>query len=377
VKRKKVLFICRYSLNEIDGTVNYSVNRKVSGILSLFQELGFSTWILKTSDFKSFFNTSKSIRRIENNLILNFNYKIKYLPRIVNYLFSIIYNAYLLKKIEHRFEKIIFWDYLPDTFLPVFLSQINKYKLIGDIEELISKDPEASVLFKKFELFFLNRFILNKNFVSNKLIQLNKKTNSFVINGFFAENINEEKICKLKLTEYNKSNKIRVFYSSRFDENRGIDVILKLIELDRINQFFHFVICGFGSKEYLKKLKKFETENVQIHYEVKRESFLSLLINSEVSINLLKNNEFALNSFPSKLIEYNCLGGIIISNVIYDEIKNNCIETNFSSNEIYSKLIELSKGDFLIRDLEKNYSEIEKYSIKNVAKKLNFFLNDQ
>jgi hypothetical protein len=377
VKRKKVLFICRYSLNEIDGTVNYSVNRKVSGILSLFEELGYSTWILKTSDFKIFFNTSKSIRRIDNKLILNFNYKIKYIPRIVNYLFSIIYNTSLLKKIEDRFEKIIFWDYLPDTFLPVFFSQINKYKLIGDIEELISKDPEASFLFKKFELFFLNRFSLNKIFVSNKLIHLNKNINSFVINGFFAENINEEKKCQLKLTEYYKSNKIRVFYSSRFDENRGIDIILKLIELDRINQFFHFVICGFGSEGHLNNLKKLETGNVQIHYEVNRESFLSLLVNSEVSINLLKNNEFALNSFPSKLIEYNCLGGIIISNVIYDEIKNNCIETNFNSYEIYSKLIELSKSDFLIRDLEKNYSEIEKYSIKNIAKKLDFFLNDQ
>ena len=77
--------------------------------------------------------------------------------------------------------------------------------------------------------------------------------------------------------------------------------------------------------------------------------------NSEISINLLKNIEFGNNSFPSKLIEYSCLGGIIFSNIEYEQILDNCIKVNFDSNALlrHPEIIEL-------RDLnEEDPAEIE------------------
>lgn len=376
MKKKRIIFLCRYSIKELDSNINYSVNRKVSGILSLFASLNYSTWILKTSDFKVYNNSDKKLFKVNNNILLNFNYKSTFFPRFLNYFISIVYNSIILYRLKNKFDIIIFWDFLPDTFLPILFNNINKKKLIGDIEELISKDPEASWIFKKFEKYFINKFNLKRCFISNSAINISDNTKYFTLNGFFAENIYEEHVCNSILKSYSRSEKHRVFYSSRFDKNRGIDIMIELLELDKHNQYFSFIICGFGSESTYERIIKHNYSNVEVFYEVDRIELLKKLINSEISINLLKNIEFGNNSFPSKLIEYSCLGGIIFSNIEYEQILDNCIKVNFDSNEIYQALINFKNDINQVRNIDKNINEIKKYSISSKSKELNIFLND-
>jgi hypothetical protein len=378
MKNKKVLFLCRYTTLEIDKSINYSVNRKVSGIMSLFHNIGYTCYILKTSDFKYLKNNSKSIHRFNNFILLNYNYKIKYLPRIFNYFFSILINTIKLYFLKKRFNLILFWDFLPDTFIPVYLNKINKDKLIGDIEELISIDPEASTFFKKFELYFLKNYILKKVFLSNKTIYLPSNPSAFVINGFYAESIQEEKYCSLIIDNNFSSSKLRIFYSSRFDENRGINIIIELIKLDIQNNYFIFIICGFGSDEYYNKLLELKKlhKNLEIYYQIERSILIEKLINSDISINLLTNTDFGRSSFPSKLIEYNCLGGLILTNIDYDEIMENSIKISLDPLLIYKKLLELYKLNYPVRNINKNKIEMMKYSLNSKSKDLKRFLND-
>ena len=376
MKKKRIIFLCRYSIKELDMNINYSVNRKVSGIMSLFESLNYSTWILKTSDFSNYSNSNKYLFKVNNNILLNFNYKFKIFPRFLNYFISIVHNSLILYRLKNKFDVIIFWDFLPDTFLPILFNNINKKKLIGDIEELISKDPEASWIFKNFENFFINKFNLQRCFVSNSAIKISEITKYFTLNGFYAENIYEEHLCNIMLNSYSRSEKHRVFYSSRFDKNRGIDIMIELMELDKHNQYFRFIICGFGSESMYKKIIKLNNPNVEVFYEVERIDLLNKLINSEISINLLKNLEFGNNSFPSKLIEYNCLGGKIFSNIEYEQILDNCIKVKFDSKEIYKALINFKNDISEVRNIDKNKNEIKKYSISSKTKELNIFLND-
>lgn len=376
MERKNVLFICRYSLANVDSSINYSVNRKVSGILSLFQIRGYTTWVLKTSDFNSYRKPNRKIIRVNEFGLINSNFYLKLFPRILNYSISILRNTFVLKKIHKKFDFILFWDFLPDTFLPVYLSNLPKSKIIADIEELISSDPEASLFFKKFEVFFLRKFIVPKYFLSNISINLPFETKPFVLNGFFAESLEEEMLCNLLLKEFNTSKKLRIFYSSRFDNNRGVEEIIRLIKLDIDSQKFIFVICGFGSDLYfeqLNNLKKFH-KGLEVYYQVERKILLGKLVNSDLSINLLKNDNFSKNSFPSKLIEYKCLGGAILTNIAYKEINDTSIIISYSAESIYIKLNELLKENNIKRDIKRNIIEVNKYSLLTKSNELESFL---
>ena len=110
MKKKRIIFLCRYSIKELDSNINYSVNRKVSGILSLFASLNYSTWILKTSDFKVYNNSDKKLFKVNNNILLNFNYKSTFFPRFLNYFISKMLFFYI--KTIHYWIQIIFFRFI-------------------------------------------------------------------------------------------------------------------------------------------------------------------------------------------------------------------------------------------------------------------------
>ena len=350
--------------------VNYSVNRKVLGILNSFKLLGFEPEILRTNDGINCKSKNKTEYYDSQIKVIDTCSTNKNFPRIINYVRNIIKNTLVLKKIKDHYQYVIFWDFLPDTFLPVFLSKIEREKVIIDIEESISHDPEASYIFKLFEAFCLRIYSTQIGFESKKgLNQSSERTIS--INGFFAQTIQEEEYCYGLLQNYSRINKPRIFYASRFDENRGIDVLVNLIKLDSKNQYFKFEICGFGSKFYLEKLKSINHPELSVNYEISRNEYLRKLVNSEASINILKNDDFAANSFPSKLIEYLCLGGLIFSNIHYQELETNFIKISLDYNSMYDQLIDtLIKSSSSVRHIEINKQNISKYTLEDTSEKI-------
>lgn len=373
---KKILFLCRYTSSSLGEQVNFSLNRKVIGILNTFKYIGYDTSILKTN---TGINYSKRKNTVYNELdvsIYDFSSNRKYLPRLINYLIGIYNNYKFLKNNQIKFEYILFWDFLPDTYLPIFFAKIHPQKTILDVEERIKFDPEAKYHFKLFEDIASNNYKGYKGLASSNGLNIYSKS-SITINGFFGQSIQEENLCFEFLQQYLEPHRKRIFFAARFDSNRGIDLIIKLIQLDLENPQFTFIICGFGSTKILNDLKLIPHPYLEVNYEISREKYLEKLINSEISLNILKDTEFSRYSFPSKLIEYLCLGGEIFSNVYYEEIQCKYHSINLKPELIYSSLKLFINDPSNTKNVDLNKNLMTLYSIKNKSSMLLNLLSDE
>ena len=387
--KKEVFFICRYTSklhNEKYGIpVNFSVNRKVEGILTCFRNLNFNTNILVTSaDIQN--KNIPFLRHTENfnqiHTIKRFSF---FNCRYISFFFQIITCSFYLRKIKNNIDYIIVWDLLPDTLLPIIFSSISKTKVILDIEEKITNDPEASLMFKLFENIFFKLYKSKYYFVSNENISI-PSNNSLTFNGFFATSLEEELFVYEKLElkfnkPYQKNNFITLFFGGRFDKNRGIDLLIDLINLNKENSKIKFVICGFGSDFYFDILSTMalDNSNIKLCYQTSRGTFINELINSDVSLNLLSDLDFVNNSFPSKLVELLICSNCIISTTKYDFNENlNFKLVNYNLDSINDSLDIIFNQREAIYDAARNNFKnkifYEKYSYKSQTNNLYQFL---
>jgi hypothetical protein len=387
--KKEVYFICRYTSKlhneKYDIPVNFSVNRKVEGILTCFRNLNFNTNILVTSaDIQTknipFLRHTENFNKIHTLKRFSF-FKCRY----ISFFFQIISNSFYLRKIKKNIDYIIVWDLLPDTLLPIIFSSISKTKVILDIEEKITNDPEASLMFKLFENIFFKLYKSKYYFVSNESISV-PSNNSLTFNGFFATSLEEELLVLEKLElkfnkPYQNNNYITLFFGGRFDKNRGIDLLIDLINLNKGNSKIKFVICGFGSDFYFDILSTMalENSNIKLCYQTSRGTFIDELINSDVSLNLLSDLDFVNNSFPSKLVELLICSNCIISTTKYDFNENlNFKLVNYNLDSINDSLHFIFNQRVAIYDAArnnfKNQKFFEKYSYKSQTNNLYQFL---
>lgn len=333
--KNKVLFISRYSNSNFEtNNINFSVNRKVEGILTCFRALNFKTYIYSTSIFNVKRNRNTNFE-FNNNIVLNNNFTI-FNIRILDYIFGILINTYHLYKLKNEFKYIIVWNYMPDTILPVYFNKICKKKIIIDIEERINVDPEASLLFKLFDNIFYKKFKSNLYFTSNESIQVPLNRTKLIIKGFFSTNLEEENDTFLKFNNQIIINsKLKIFFGGRFDKNRGIELMIELIQSD-INYKYEYIICGFGNEYYINKLTNLANKfpNLKLYINCQRNIFIKELMDSDIQLNLLQNKDFAINSFPSKLIELLCLGKLIVTNVNLNDSNKSIIICNYNVNSI-------------------------------------------
>ncbi len=351
---------------------NFSVNKKIKGILNSLKcrknKIGVVCSIIDKPKFK----TNEKIFYLNNIKIIIPSYHKSFL-RAICYIKNIISTKNSINKIYSKDKNSYFicWDYLPDTLIPLLLSKVPLKSVIMDIEELIQKDPEASTIFKLFEKIFIKFLNFNFYFLASKNLIVNKKANiNQVINGFFSENEEEEKILIKKMNKKKKSKKkITIFYSARLDQNRGSDLILEIDNLLLREKKYEFIIFCFGDHKIFKNLEeKIRNKNTKLYYQKNRNFYLRKILNTDISLNLLKNDVFGKNSFPSKIIEYLMFSKTIISTVKIHDVKyDNILVSNYDSQSILKKIKHISKN---INFYEKEYFKrrdnfLKTYSIKN------------
>lgn len=320
---KRCIYIVRYnpeSFNDVStSNINFSVNRKVGGIGSALRKNGYACIVFRTSTGKGDIFKKPSVKRcgdliIITPFILNLRYRLfTYILNI--FLISLQLILFISKKKSHT---IIFWDLLPDTVLPALLAKLGfrKLKIILDLEEFISSDPLSPKLFQIFELFMLKfkwGSIITSGLNLKNRIKYSKKIS---INGFYAENSKEE--CKydhlIKNFNLHKKSKFKtIVFTGRLDYLRGYKEFLDLAMLLQDTQY-KFIAFGFGEASVVSSFRERSLGIVETHFYAKRADVIDGIINSTFCFNYLANDEFASGSFPSKLIEYLCLGGGVLSN---------------------------------------------------------------
>ncbi len=329
---KRCIYINRYnppSFHDVSNSnINFSVNRKVGGIGSALRKNGHVCIVLRTSTGKGDIFEKAGVKRngdliIITPVVLNFQYRS--LTYILN-IFLITFQLLLLIS-KKKIYSIIFWDFLPDTALPALLAKLysRKLKVILDLEEFISSDPLAPKLFRIFEQLMLKfkwgSIITSGMDLKDKI----KYVHKISINGFYAENSLEEYKCEhliQKSSVQKVSNVKTIVFTGRLDHMRGYQEFLNLATLLKGTNY-KCIAFGFGEEKIVNTFKEKSLGIVETHFFSKRADVLNGIVYSTYCFNYLANKEFASGSFPSKLVEYLCLGGSVLSNHKIPMVNNN------------------------------------------------------
>lgn len=328
---------------------NYSVNKKINGVLCSLKTQNNRVGVIST--------TADIPKKNSNFLFFKRKYINVYAPkfftnkfRFISYIQNIISTTIFINKFYKKNKDTIFicWDFLPDTFLPVIFSKIPKKNICIDIEELIQSDPEANIFFKIFERISLSIFKFNYYFLSSINLKkyIPRSSDFYIFNGFFSENLEEENKTLKKILNYKekKNDFCNIFYTGRLDNNRGFDIIIELCNKLSNHGNLKFFLFTFGDYKNFKKLKqKIKNKNFYFFFEEPRELFLEKISQCHISLNLIKDYEFAKNSFPSKLIDYFLFTKIIISTAKINTDFYNHFTVRYNVNDIYESIINLSK----------------------------------
>lgn len=330
--RNKIFYIARFNpsvFNDVSDTnINYSVIRKVSGTCSALTMNNNLCYILRTSTCKGDLFKKTTFKKFGKFIVVTpkqVNLKIRY----VNYIINIVLTTFLFVKLVGRCrpKHLLFWDFLPDTCIPAVISgRLHKnITVVPDIEEFISADDLAPKIFKWFEKLMLRKqwsVILTAGMCLNNKVKFERKV---VIKGYFAVSPQEEEDCKkyIKYSQGRRKNETKiVVFTGRVDSMRGFDEFLRLAKMVDKDKFI-FKAYGFGDREILDYYEKQSVGFVETLFHSDRKTMLLGIINSDFCFNYLSETSFVNGSFPSKLVEYHCLGGSIVSNhaVNDDEIK--------------------------------------------------------
>ena len=98
-----------------------------------------------------------------------------------------------------------------------------------------------------------------------------------------------------------------------------------------------FSSFGFGRDSDIKTVFKGTEKFIKLKLFSERHEMLKAIMSSDICFNYVSSEQFQNSSFPSKLIEYYCLGNMIISNFNEDLVKKKLI-TFKSLKEAKSKI---------------------------------------
>lgn len=371
---KRCIYINRYnppSFHDVSNSnINFSVNRKVGGIGSALRKNGHLCIVLRTTTGKGDIFKKAGVKRNGDLIVITpvvLDFQLRLLTYILN-IFLITFQLLLLIS-KKRISSIIFWDFLPDTVLPTLIAKLcfRKLKIIPDLEEFISCDPLAPKLFRIFELVML-KFKWGSIITSGMNLKANiKYVDKISINGFYAENLREEYRCErlLKKASIQKVKNVKtIVFTGRLDHMRGYREFLNLASLLKDTDY-KCIAFGFGQENIVKTFKEKSLGIVETHFFANRADVLDGIMYSTFCFNFLANKEFASGSFPSKLIEYLCLGANVLSNHKIPFVNKNIF--------YFTKIDELAESikQNNIKFSEKARAEYRmNFSIENAALKL-------
>jgi glycosyltransferase involved in cell wall biosynthesis len=174
----------------------------------------------------------------------------------------------------------------------------------------------------------------------------------------------------------NKNNKLKILYVGRIVKEKGIDIIKKLILLDK-NKNFDFTLVGNGKDEYILE-DIIERENVHYLGKIKDKNILGdIYRKSDVLIVPSKKTKTWEELFGIVIIEAIISGVIPIAtdHVGPKEIINNkngfiIKESKNMHIEIYNILNKLMNNRVLMENIKNNLeNESKKYDSKKILEK--------
>ena len=268
--------------------------------------------------------------------------------------------------------------YITRNFFTCFLLVLLRKKVIIELHHDLNNESRIVKILIKFTKFLNSKCVLKiititngikHEYVSKKYIKESKTlllpSGSSIKNNF-----------KFNL----RKNEFKIGYFGSLYESRGIDLILKLSQIDRKNKYFLYGDLNQVSKSKLKNVSKnLKLKNHIPYREVSSVlDKMDILLIPYVSSITVSGNVADITKYtsPLKLFDYLCAGKIIICSdyeVLKEIIKNNknaVFVKNYKNpyswkNEILKLESQLSKQLIMSKN---NYLLSKDYSLKKRAK---------
>ena len=371
-RKNKLIYIARYADDKLIefglAEPSHSLTRKVQGVSSALNCISQPTYILASRLRSKKFSKPFVYKQGKNIIIVPYSIPI-YLGSLGNYVVGIISSAFIVRKFFKKnlkrkyLSRVVIWDLLPDSVLPVLFSVSLKKNVILDVEEFLSDDPEASQIFKIFERICLKcmkfkSVISSFNLTGNRF----KLKSKIIIPGFSSIDYDEEiKYKKIRQLNIDTGDKLRIIFSGRLDATRGLKEFINIASFMEDDKRFIFVITGFGSKTVINELKNKvrKMKNVILKIDLNRNDYMNEITSCDVGFSYLDSSQFQSSSFPSKLIEYMSWLPLTISNIDFNKEMPGSI--HIFDDDSHNK-------DYVLEMFQNIYKNIDKYKETYLAR---------
>jgi glycosyltransferase involved in cell wall biosynthesis len=377
------IFLARFvgDNSEFQGfQVNFSTSKKVSAFQSCLRSIGLRPILLVThaGDIPA---RPTAVRKIGNCICIIPASTAILRNRMLQYLFGLVYSSVVIYKLrKRRFISLFFsWDFLPDTLLPLLLQgRKTLNRTIVDIEESISADPLAGNFFKIFERVAIRYFHLRAigNNVSTSY-SLGVKLEG-IFQGFFANSIREEYEMLIRTERKSFDNEIVIFFAGRIDNVRGARQFIELARHFEKEEGICFVMTGYGDENEIKNIANNLPSNIFFKPNLRRSEYINLLFDSDIAFNFISDSKFAINSFPSKVVEY-LLGAVVVVSNHEVDIDSERVVFCRDLDQIKKFIFDYKNNKVMWRAKYNSKTvkeELDKFSIANCSTILSKLINE-
>jgi len=327
---KRIKYICYYDQINTNRKRSGAVSaiNKLNYIFDTLNSLGFGVDIISMSlNEKNEFKYERGILEKfgPNTLKLFGSFGGKAIPIIRVFDRWIVKSKlffYLLKNVKAD-ESIIVYHSAGYTNLILWAQKIRGFKIIGEIEEIYQDVKHMSAHSKRSEFRFFtacDKYIFPTELLNDKLNPLNKPFvvvyGTYKIEPSYSEPLND--------------GKIHVVYAGTFDPLKGGVTAVDAAEY--LPENYHVHICGFGSAEDTKSIKKYvedisKTSKAQITFDglKKGEDYIKFIQKCHIGLSTQDPAAaFNATSFPSKILSY-MANGLSVVSIDIPAIRNSAI----------------------------------------------------
>ena len=306
------------------------------------------------------------------NSITNFYYiknkfcirKIGKQQKDIKGLYNIIIPIFLvLDSLKDRKAQLVITRNIIVSLILIILRKKHILELHDDLRSF------GKLISQIFKLFYLlnSKYIYKVIFITNNLKDfISKKYNYFRSNYEILPDATEIKNFNIKK---NLKAHLNIGYFGSIYNSRGIDIILKLSKIDKINKYF---IYGGDENEIARIKKKMKSTNLSLNARVPYRTIKNLLHNMDILLMPFKDKVTVKGNIgdtsrfmsPLKMFDYLGAAKIILSSEI--EVLKEILKNNFNCifiknfNNIYSWKKEIDK----IRISNAKYLILRKNALK-------------
>ena len=319
----KTIYVC--NIFDQERRERYDVNsdspaafNKVLGVAKALNKNDCDCSIVSLSIGNSPFSFLEQ-NKVENQGVL-FNYIGSISNKFIRSFYSSFSLLFFILKNKNKIKNIIFYNYLAEYYLSIFLCLVLNKKIIIDIEDGINND--LNIIKKIFRKFLLSSYITmskgNILSVSESLLKAHNPSNGFVCYGLTEFN-NDHRLKNL----FDNDSDLKILFCGSLTRETGVPLLIKLCDLlgDNKNVSSKVVIniAGYGSMQSELISLAQRCSFVKFHGRVSDSRYKSLLKNSHVGLVFKDlNTSVGSTTFPSKIVEFSSNQLAIISTKVSD-----------------------------------------------------------